>query len=147
MRLITVILYFVVAIIVFASLGVTIPYVLETLKDGKHSIEGLNQNIVTYYIALFASASLDLILKFTDKNKSYKKPLILTLIVLNILVFGGTGYILYNNSKGIYKEIPFSIILGAIVSFIVWWWAHYEDDSFNPTSSLGGNPNKSLSNG
>lgn len=147
MRFIIVILYFLLAIVVFASFGVSIPYIFESIKDGKHDIQGLNQNIVTYYIALFASASLDLILKIIDKDGPQKKPLILTTAMIILVVFSGTGYVLYQNSKGIYEEVPFLVIIGIITSFIIWWWAHYKDDSFSPTSSLGGNPNKSLSNG
>jgi hypothetical protein len=147
MRNLTFILYFVLAIVLFASIGVSLPYCFETLKDGKHSIQDLNQNIVTYFIAIFVSASLDYLLKLSDDKGAHRKPVILTVCIVNALIFWMTAYILYENSKGNIKEVSGLAIFGVLASYIMWMVANYKNSTFDVTSTLGGDANKSLSNG
>jgi len=147
MRLITVIFYFTIAIVIFGSFGVTIPYVFETFQKEKHNISSLNQNLITYYIAIFTSSSLDLLLKYIDKDISYKKPVLLGISLINIAVIVGTAFVLYNNSTKSISSVSIWILIGILISYITWWCAHYKDDSFSPSSSLGGPSNKPLTNG
>lgn len=147
MRLITVILYFILAIIVFASIGVTLPYCFETFKGGAHSIESLNQNIVTYFIAIFVSASLDYILRLIDDQASHRKPAILFVCLINVGVFLMAAYILYTNSKGNVGSISGWSILGVLIAYLMWWIANIKNSSFDINSSLGGDTNKPLTNG
>ena len=131
MRALTIILYFVLAIIIFASIGVTLPYCFETLKDGHHSIQDLNQNIVTYFIAIFVSASLDYILRLIDDQASHRKPVILLICLVNVIVFIMTAYILYTNAKGNIVEISGWSIIGVLISYIMWWIANFKKIVFN----------------
>lgn len=147
MRLITVVFYFLIAIVLFASFGVSIPYVFEIFQKKAHDITSLNQNLITYYIAIFTSSSLDLLLKYTDKDISYKKPVLLGLSIINIGVIIGTGFVLYCNSLQPASGVSKWIYAGIIVSYVTWWIAHYKDENFNPSSSLGGPINKPLKNG
>jgi len=147
MRLITVIFYFTIAIVIFGSFGVTIPYVFEIFQKEKHNISSLNQNLITYYIAIFTSSSLDLLLKYIDKDISYKKPVLLGISLINIAVIIGTAFVLYNNSTESISSVSIWIIIGILISYITWWIAHYKDDSFSPSSSLGGASNNPLRNG
>lgn len=148
MRTLTVIFYFSLAIILFAATGVVIPYVFEAIKHTPHSVQDLNQNIVTYFIAIFASASLDLVLKLIDKETAYKKVAILGLLLLCILVIGATAFLLYYNANGYKDELLKYLILGVLLSYVMWWVAHYRDEVFNPpVNSLGGNTDRPLRNG
>lgn len=147
MRLITVIFYFIIAIIIFASFGVTIPFLFEIFQGKPHDFSSLNQNLVTYYIAIFTSSSLDLLLKYIDKDISYKKPVLLGISLINIAVITGTAFILYYNSIQVTSTVSLWIFGGIIISYVTWWCAHYKDDSFSPSASLGGSTNKSLKNG
>ncbi len=146
-RVLTVALYFFLAIIFFGSFGVTIPYLFESIKGLEHSIIDLNQNIVTYYIAIFSCACLDFILKLIDKDSPYKKAKLLFLTTFCILVFTGTAFILYLNTNGYSGKIYWWLVLGVVISYIMWVVVHFKDDAFNPTSTLGGDPSRSLNNG
>lgn len=147
-RTFTVIFYFILAIVIFASVGVYVPYFFEAIKNKQHSLQDLNQNIVTYFIAIFASAALDLVLKFIDKNDYRKKLSILGLLILCIVVVAVTAFLLYLNANGSEKNIRGYLLLGIAMSYIMWWVAHYNDEVFNPpANALGGNPTKQLRNG
>ncbi|HWZ23181.1 MAG TPA: hypothetical protein VNW06_11035 [Cytophagaceae bacterium] len=145
MRILTAILYFLLAIVLLASLGVLLSYLFE---GATHSAITLYQNIIIYYIAIFSSAALDMFLKITDNVEDpARKTKILSLILLCIIVLGGSGYLLYLNLCSNCGHILEWLIGGVTVSYIMWWLTHYDDDAFSPTSTLGGNPNKSLKNG
>jgi hypothetical protein len=147
MRFLTVAFYFFLAIMVFASIGVFVPYIFEGMKNGTHNSLDFNQNLVTYYIAIFASASLDLILKLIDTNSADKKAKILGLVICCVVVFSTTFYILYQNVNGGQSKITVLLFIGVLIAWAMWWIAHYKDDMFNPSTTLGGDANRTLSNG
>jgi hypothetical protein len=148
MRTTTIVVYFIIAIILFASIGVYIPYILEIITGKQHNNQDLNQNLVTYFIAIFASACLDLLLNLIDKDTRTKKLQILILILISIVVFAATATLLYYNLTGHKDKILGWLILGTLLSWLMWWIAHFKDEAFNPpTSTLGGNPNRTLNNG
>lgn len=147
MRTFTIFLYFSLAIIIFASMGVTIPYFFETFKGEVHSMQALNQNIVTYFIAIFVSASLDYILKLIDKQEPNKKALILAVCIGNVAVFTMTGFILYKNSNGSINEISGWAILGVIISYLMWWITNFKNSAFDLAEIIGGSTDKPLTNG
>lgn len=147
MRILTVIFYFIITIVIFASAGVVIPYIFESIRHVPHNSQDFSQNVVTYFIAIFASASLDLVLKFIDRESAQKKLLILGLLLICIIVVGLTALLLYYNANGS-KDLIKWLVIGTVVSYIMWWIAHFRDEVFNPpVNSLGGNPNKPLRNG
>lgn len=147
MRLITIFIYFILAIAIFSSFGITIPYCIESMQNVKHSFASLNQNIVTYFIAILASASIDYILKLLDKEVWYRKTAILVVVLCNVLIVGMTFFILYQNTIGIVSTISGWAIFGVILSYIMWWIANYGNTSFNLNAPLGGSADKPLRNG
>ena len=94
-----------------------------------------------------ALALLAGILKLIDDKVSYRKPAILSICIVNVIVFVMTGYILYHNSKDNVVDISGLAIFGVILSYVMWWIANFKNSSFNVTSSLGGDTNKPLTNG
>ena len=147
MRILTISLYFFFAIIFLASIGVSLPYVFDYINDDPSITRNLNQNIVTYFIAILVSASLDYVMKLIDKDVSYKKIAILGVCITNTIIFFISAFILYINSKGNLNSISFLAIMGIVVSYIMWWIANYHNTAFNVTSALGGSTNTPLQNG
>lgn len=147
MRILTISLYFVFAIIFLASIGVSLPFIFDSVNEDPDITRNLNQNIVTYFIAILVSASLDYVMKLIDKNVSYKKIAILGVCILNTVVFLTSAFILYTNSKGNTNSISFLAIMGILISYIMWWIANYHNSAFNVTAALGGNTETPLQNG
>jgi hypothetical protein len=138
--------YFILAIVFFGGLGITIPFVIEIFKGHGHNIQDASQNFITYYIALFASAWLDLVLKILDKEDTNKKPKIVWLLVFVITFSIVTACFLIANNNGATGIFPW--VLGStIFSWIFWYLVHARDQAFNPANPLGGNTSKPLTNG
>jgi len=147
LRNITAIGYFTLAIVIFASVGVYVPYVFESIKHLNHNFQDLKQNIITYYIAIFASASLDLFLKIIDNNDSAKKAQVMYLIIFCFAVGVITAYLLYRNAYESQPHVFWWLITAVAISYVMWGAAHITDDIFNPSTTLGGDTDKKLSNG
>jgi len=147
MRILTVSLYFIFAIVILASIGVSLPYIFDNINNDENIIKNLNQNLVTYFIAILVSASLDYVLRLIDDNVSYKKPVILTVCIFNTAIFFMTAFILHGNSKPGVKEISGWTIIGVILAFIMWWIANFKNTSFDNNSPIGGDANRDLRNG
>ena len=146
-RFLIVLFYFSLAIVLFAAIGVIVPWVFEGIKHIKHNFQDFHQNIVTYYIAIFASASLDLILKVMDTDSNTRKAKVLGLFLFCLIVCVGTAYVLYLNAYEQTVDVFWYIFFGVVISWGMWWITHYSDDVFDPTLPLGGNANRDLSNG
>lgn len=147
MRTWTVIIYFALAIILLASIGVSLPYIIDNVNNDPNLYRNLNQNIVTYFIAILVSASLDYVLKLFDDTVSYKKLAILLVGLGNLLVLSMAAYILYSNSKGSITKVSSLAILGVILAYIMWWITNYKNSAFNINAPLGGNAENPLTNG
>lgn len=147
MRILTISLYFIFAIMILASIGVSLPFIFDYINDDPDITKNLNQNIVTYFIAILVSASLDYVMKLIDKNVSYKKFAILLVCITNFAFFVISGFILYTNSKGNLNSLSSLAIFGIVVSYLMWWIANYHNSAFNVTAALGGNTNTPLQNG
>ena len=65
MNTLTKILYFLFAIVILASIGVSLPYCFDSANNDINLYKNLNQNLVTYYVAILVSASLDFIINFS----------------------------------------------------------------------------------
>jgi hypothetical protein len=148
MRVATVIFYFFLAIIFFSSIGVWLPYIIEGAKDGgRHNPQGMVQNIVTYFLAIFFSAALDFFLKLMDKDDPARKLKILILVFVGIVVIGASARILYIVFQSIGREVIWELILGVGISYGMWWIVNYRNSSFDPSATMGGNPENPLTNG
>ncbi|WP_304066709.1 hypothetical protein [Pedobacter glucosidilyticus] len=147
-RLFTVILYFVFAIVFLAAIGVILPFIFDEVNSNNDKIKNLNQNLITYFIAILVTSSLDYIMKIIDKEVSYKKLAILITCIFNTTILILASYAIYQNNNNKYcKDIPWQIYIGIASAYLVWWTANFNSSTFNITSTLGGNPNKPLANG
>ena len=150
MRFITITLYFIFAIVFLSSIGVSLPYIFDSINESPDIIKNLNQNLITYIIAILVSASLDYVLQLIDKNVAYKKVGILTIIIVNTIALITISIVLYKNSNNQLTELSGLAILGIIIAYIMWWIANYKNSNFDisdASSTLGGNPEKPLPNG
>lgn len=147
-RLCTIFLYFIFAIVFLAGIGVILPYIFDKVDNNRDIYKNLNQNLVTYFIAILVTSSLDYIMKIIDDKVSYKKMAILVTCILNTFILVISCYIIYQNNEGYHlHSIPWQIYLGIVAAYVTWWIVNYNSTSFNIEASLGGDPNKPLSNG
>lgn len=147
-RFCTISLYFLFAIVFLAAIGVILPYIFDSINNNDNIQKNLNQNLVTYFIAILVTSSLDYIMKIIDDKVSYKKLAILITCTLNTIILFISGYIIYQNNENHYiQTTPWQIYLGIGSAYLAWWIVNYNSSSFKIDSSLGGNPHKPLSNG
>jgi len=150
MRFLTITLYFILVIVFLSSIGVSLPYIFDSINGSPDIIKNLNQNIITYIVAILVSSSLDFVLKLIDRKVSYRKVGILTITILNFAVLISVSIILYKNSNNQVKEISTLAIVGIILAYVMWWIANYRNSTFDitdSTSTLGGSTDKPLTNG
>jgi hypothetical protein len=150
MRIFTIILYFIFAIGFLSAIGVIVPLLIDNSNNDVNAINNLNQNLITYGIAILVSASLDYFLKLIDKSVSYKKPVMLLVIIGNVGLLGYYSFLLIQLNKTPNNEISSFIIFGIIIAYVMWWIANFKNTTFdvtNANSTLGGNTNKPLTNG
>lgn len=150
MRNFTIILYFIFAIGFLSAIGVIVPYLIDIANNNGNTINNLNQNLITYGIAILVSASLDYFLQLIDKNVSYKKPVMLLVIIGNVAILIIYSFILVQLNKTPNNEISKFIVFGIFIAYTMWWIANYKNPNFdvtNANSTLGGNPDKPLTNG
>ena len=149
MRFFTIILYFIFAIVFLSAIGVIVPYLIDNSNEEINTINNLNQNLITYGIAILVSASLDYILQLIDKTVSYKKAVMLLVIIGNVGILIIYSFILIKINQKPTNEISNFIIFGIFIAFVMWWIANYKNSNFDVDNdaTLGGNPNKPLANG
>lgn len=148
MRFWTITFYFAFAIIFLASIGVSLPCIIDAVNSEPNLYKNLNQNLVTYFIAILISASLDYIMRLIDDTVAYKKLAILVVCIGNTIIILMASYILYFNSTTDVKGVSWLAIFGVIVAYIMWWVSNYKNSVFDPVNApLGGDAAKQLSNG
>lgn len=147
MKLITIIFYFFLAIIIFAAIGVIAPFIIDLNRNNTDTVLNLNKNIITYFIAILVTSSFDIILSLADKNVSYKKPAILGISFLNLIIISISVYLFLNEDK--INVFSWCILFFTIIAWTFWWIANYHNPNFdvNVDAALGGNPNTRLRNG
>lgn len=149
MRFITITLYFIFAIVFLSSIGVTLPYIFDNINGNPDITKNLNQNLITYIVAILVSASLDFVLKLIDQEVSYKKVGILVITIINTGALIAVSIVLYKNSNNQLSELSILAIGGIVLAYIMWWVANYKNANFDikdASSTLGGDTNKPLTN-
>ena len=143
------ILYFFITIVAFGSIGVWLPFVLDWMKaDPKaksivsdSTWNGTPNNIITYYLSVLLVSLIDRILFIIDQNDyAYRK----TEIFVSALVMLLVGYCVLKA----YKLVSmFDIdsantwaVIGACVSYVIWWIANYKETKTDPYNAWGKNP-------
>jgi branched-subunit amino acid transport protein AzlD len=150
MRNFTIILYFIFAIGFLSAIGVIIPYLIDNTNSNPDTINNLNQNLITYGIAILVSASLDYFLQLIDQSVSYKKPVMLLVIIGNVGILFIYSFILIQLNKTPNNEVSNLVVIGTLIAYAMWWIANYKNSNFdvaNANSTLGGNTSKTLKNG
>jgi hypothetical protein len=147
MKTFVVSLYFIIAIVIFGSIGVTIPYILDDIHGEKNILSNLNQNLITYYIAIFLTTSIDYFMKLVDESGNRKKMKLLILVLLNILIISLTIYSMYKNAKYKFDYVSLISIICLLITYTVWWIANYKNPTLDPNDSFGGSTSKPIING
>lgn len=142
------IVYFLLTIVGCGSLGVWFPMLLDwfahdpknpnILSDATN--KGMPNNIITYFLSIFLVSLIDRILYVIDKE-DYKHRK--TEIFISIVIFIAVAYFVLNSFRFLRMNDLASAnkyaLIGAAISFIVWWIANYQDTKTDPYSALGGN--------
>lgn len=147
MKFLTVLFYFILVVVALSSIGVLLPWIFDLKNENPDIYKNFNQNIITYFIAILMTSSLDIVMKTVDTQNRYKKPILLFISIVNLLILSFSGITIYDNYKGEYNKTPIICYLGVTLAYIAWWFANYNNSTFKIDSTLGGNPNKPLSNG
>ncbi len=137
------IFYFLLAILVFGTMGIWIPAVIFAI-DPLKTYDWLDalQNFMTFYIAIFAAACLDLLL-MNESNPTFFRDKSANLLFLVFLVILGIGSVVANCiliSKSNSKVATIMTIIFILGSCYLWWRSTENDPKFkqNPLNALGG---------
>lgn len=141
MRFLNKVLYFLVVVVFFQSIGVIIPIAVDFFQSGKVNVSSnvVSFNILTYSASIFLASLVKRILVFVDDDKyKHKKLEVLVLIIVTIfeslLIFGAY----YNIYHQCYEAaIKYSIII-MILAWVMWWIASQKDSITDPYSAIGG---------
>jgi hypothetical protein len=131
-------LYFFVVIILVGSLGCSgLLYEYYYFKPNPNNIGefkslclALAKSLSTYFIALIATSSADLIL---NRKPNSKEAAVLRLPALTMLILGGISIFLiqYNLLEDFNRTLKLAFY-GTTLSLLFWWIANSIDDKYNP---------------
>lgn len=132
------ILYFLIAIFLIGSIGIWLPFVFDVVSNKATNFFSVFQNITTYYIAIIVVSLTDITLDIIRNSKSSNKiGQILFMILISIIIiiyFGVNCYFLWNQNS----IVTYMVIIGVILSYLLWWISKQNSKSFKPESALGG---------
>jgi uncharacterized BrkB/YihY/UPF0761 family membrane protein len=142
------ILYFLIAVVGFGSIGVWLPMFIDwfanTSDDSTTFSETTNKstpgNIITYFLSIFLVSLIDRILYVIDKEnyKHRKTEIFISLLVIVAVIYFVLKSFKYLRMNDLESANTYAL-LGASVSFVIWWIANYQDKKTDPYSALGGN--------
>lgn len=136
-------LYFLLTIVAFSSLGVTLPLVLDHYDLGfisEESCKMISSNLITYSVVIFATSLVDRVIQLFKKGTFHSKAL--EFLILLILVVGGAFYLAYNSMwfmkfDAISNSIEYAIYF-TLLTWALWFYVKTRDSGYNNYSSLGG---------
>lgn len=136
------VLYFIIAVIIFSSIGVWLPLLIDFFNYNSVSdktIVIIPNSIISYSLSIFTIGLIDRILFMVDMQMYRHKKLeilvsVIVIILVSIFVFE-TFRALKNNLVD--NAIIYSVI-ASLISYITWWIANYKGTKVNPVDSLGG---------
>ncbi|GAB3222475.1 hypothetical protein [Spirosoma arcticum] len=132
------ILYFSVIIVIVGLAGVFTTLEIE-LRNCLVNHGNITLSIATYFIALLASSSADLILSSDDPAKSESQMKILRLVGICSVLLGVGLFWLTNVFKDELGYIP--AMFGLILALSTWWLANAENPNLTkPVDPSGANP-------
>lgn len=132
------ILYFIIAIFLIGSIGIWLPFLFDVVSNKETNLFSVFQNITTYYIAIIVVSLTDITLNIIRNSKAYNKiGQILFMILISIIIiiyFGVNCYFLWKQNS----IVNYFVIIGVVLSYLLWWISKQNSKSFKPESALGG---------
>jgi uncharacterized BrkB/YihY/UPF0761 family membrane protein len=142
------ILYFLIAVLGFGSIGVWLPMFIDWFAHNSNDATTFSEttnkstpgNIITYFLSIFLVSLIDRILYIVDKeNYKHRK----TEIFISLLVIVAVTYFVLKSFKYLrmndLESANIYALVGAGISFVIWWIANYQDKKTDPYDALGGN--------
>lgn len=111
--------FFLVGVVFIGGIGVWLPYSLDK-SSSKVLFE--SQNVLTFYIAILGTLSIDVII---SKNRNINLAALGYIFGIGALILGVYGY--FHHPKGVVWQVN----LGAILTLIVFIFATVNDDKFD----------------
>lgn len=139
------IIYFIVVIVIVGGMGFwPIAYKIFIDGDSTITIAELAKSMSTYFIAIIASSSADLIL--TNKPDQVQAK-VLRMPAIAMLVIGAILLVLIQIELN--NDTMTLAYVGLTLALVFWWIANsidpiFADDSTPPSSTLGSSPNSGL---
>ena len=135
--------YFLITIVFFGSLGVTIPIAIDYFKNKEftpYSLFITPNNLITYSLSIFLVSLIDRFIFLLKKDRYKHKVaeflfLVIGAIVQSLLVFLAMLNIYHQN---FWLALQFSFFITGL-SYINWWIVKKKDKDIDPYSALGGN--------
>lgn len=130
--------YFFWAIVVFGTLGISMPIVIKLLakENDLFSLEEIVLNLSTYAVALSAGEVYKDLLKHASSDLKFKNKLFdyIGIILGAVIYLIALNYLLSFDSNIVYITAPISLI-GCILSWVLWYKTN--DEKNFGTGALG----------
>ncbi len=140
-ELLNYILYFVIVVLIVGSSGIWLPYSINIIIGRQTTSFEIYQNLTTYFVTIIAAGCIDLIIAQVKKAKTNNtgNPIGGVLFFLLLLIIAPICLIIVHVlSINGSKWAIWGIILGVILSYILWWSSNWKRKDLNPINSLGG---------
>ncbi|MCB9310862.1 MAG: hypothetical protein H6567_12455 [Lewinellaceae bacterium] len=135
--------YFIVAIVIFGSMGVWLPILIDNYNFNQvveETNRSLPNNILTYSLGIFLIAIIDRIVYLLFKTSKYSNN-VLEFFGIMFALFG-TGVLVFLSLKSLKNtQIESSISYAKYVAFVAWFaWLYvkFQSTKTNNFSPIGG---------
>lgn len=135
--------YFVVAILIFGSMGIWLPLAIDNYnlnKIAEETHKSLPSNILTYSLGIFLIAAIDRIIHLLFKTSKYSNN-VLEFFGIVFALFG-TGVLVFLSLKSLKNTLIEDAILYAkyvaFVAWLAWFYVKLQGSKTNNFSPIGG---------
>ena len=123
--------YFLLAVLFIGTIGIWGPIVTEIIDKGKVDSHNVPPNMITYYIAIIFTSSIDFFLVLLKKEQRDTLPRdFINVLTLILLAFGSALLGTFLHLKKYDFCAYFIGSIGILVSWRVWWIVNVNNDSF-----------------
>lgn len=130
------------------SIGIWLPIGIEALIEKKVTYHNIPPNVTTYFMTILFAGCIDYFLsRIRQLNNSGIASIFMSLIML---VLVSIILVISAVISSIYGKDNLALIIalvGVILGYRIWWLANNDNQNFNPESTLGDNPERTLSDG
>lgn len=135
--------YFVVAILIFGSMGIWLPIAIDNYnlnKIAEETHKSLPSNILTYSLGIFLIAAIDRIIHLLFKTSKYSNN-VLEFFGIVFALFG-TGALVFLSLKSLKNTLIEDAVLYAkyvaFVAWLAWFYVKLQGSKTNNFSPIGG---------